>query len=248
MSESVEETQIELDQRDRDAAKQAIVLNWPSLEPSSPEYLVKLDALARFHHHIGTDRYQLWYNLRPPRDRVEEWLKQFIQGQITESQLRDRYKEHAERPIDLEMLTEFYNAYQENLNHYSGILQNAVLIPRDEGTSAWRTKESAIDQHVAVLKGKLPLWRQNMETVFEFLEELRLSSGAGLVNIGGFEGTSAHWAAQLMFKRISETWESCREVSERSHSDSRYTYAARAIDLFSEECLARFPTPQALHE
>jgi hypothetical protein len=39
---------------------------------------------------------------------------------------------------------------------------------------------------VAVLRGKLPLWRQNLEAVFGFLEEFRITSGAGLVKLGEF--------------------------------------------------------------
>ncbi len=171
-----------------------------------------------------------------------------MHGQITETELRARLKADAERPIDLEMLTSFCNAYEENLAHYSGVLQNAVLKPSDTGTSVWRVNEKEIDDHIAVLRGKLPLWSENLETVFDFLEELRITSGAGLVKLGEFEGTSAHWLAQLLFTRMTEAWRSCREVSERSHRDPRYLYAARAIDLFYEQWLPSFPTPQSISE
>jgi hypothetical protein len=239
---------VEPNHNDRDAARRALACNWPHLETGSPKYVVLLQGLASFHHLFGADRFELRYNLRPPKDRTEEWIKQHMNDQITDTELRDRLKADAERPIDLEMLTSFCDAYQVNLENYSGVLQSAVLRPSDQGTSAWMTKEKAIDKHIAILRDKLPLWRENLETVFEFLDELRITSGAGLVKLGEFEGTSAHWLGQLLFSRMVEAWRSCREVSDRSHRDPRYTYAAKAIDLFAESWLASFPAPQSLSE
>lgn len=238
----------DLNDKDRDAARRVLAINWPQLETGSPQFAALMEGLASFHQLLGTDRFELRYNLRPPKDRTDEWIKQHMEGQITDTELRARLKADAERPIDLEMLTSFCDAFQVNLAHYSGVLQSAVLKPSDQGTSAWRAKEKAIDEHVAALRGKLPLWRENLETVYEFLDELRITSGKGLVKLSEFEGTSAHWLAQLLFTRMVEAWRSCREVSDRSHRDPRYTYAANAIDLFSESWFASFPAPQSLSE
>lgn len=246
--ESDDDPPVEVNDREHDAARRALACNWPHLETESPKYAALLQGLASLHHLFGTDSFELRYNLRPPKDRTEEWTKQHMHGQITDSELRDRLKADAERPLDLEMLTAFCDSYQDNLAHYSGVLQSAVQWPIDQGTSAWRTKEKAIDEHIAVLRGKLPLWRENLETVFEFLEELRITSGAGLVKLAEYEGTSAHWLAQLLFSRMVEAWRSCREVSDRSHRDPRYTHAAKAIDLFVESWFASFPNPQSLSE
>ena len=232
---------------DRDAARRALARNWPNLDQASPKYGAMLKALAELHRRMGVDVFEVSYNLRPPKDRTEEWGRQFMQGEIRLAEFGMRLKAEAERPIDLEMLTTFCKAYEENLSHYSGVLQKAVLRPEQVGTSAWRENEKAIDEHVAILCGKLPLYRQNLETVFEFLEEQRILSGAGLVKLGGFEGTSAHWLAHLLFTRIKEAWQSCKEVSERSHRDPRYLYAAKAIDLF-QQWLPKFPMPQSISE
>lgn len=246
--ESDDDPQIEENEQDREAARRALACNWRHLETSTLQYSALLPALARLHRLFGADSFELRYNLRPPKDRTEEWTKQYMHGQITETELRDRFKSDTERPIDLEMLTAFCDAYHDNLAHYSGVLQSAVLRPSDEGTSAWRDKEQAIDGHIAVLRGKLPLWRENLETVFEFLEELRITSGAGLARLDGYEGTSAHWLAQLFFSRLVEAWRSCREISALSQRDPRYAYAARAIDLFAQSWFANFPSPQSLNE
>ena len=51
-----------------------------------------------------------------------------------------------------------------------------------------------------------------------------------------------------MFSRITEAWRSCKEISHRSHRDPRYLYAARAIDLFAQQWLPKFPSPQSISE
>jgi hypothetical protein len=233
---------------DWEAARQVLARNWPQLEPTTLKYAALLESLADLHLLCGPKNFELRYNLRPPRDRTEEWTQQYMQGTITDVELRNRFKTDALRPIDLEMLTAFHNAYHDNLLHYSLVLQNAVIRPSEVGTSAVRNSEQAIDEHIAVLRDKLPLWRENLETVHDFLEELRVTSGKGLVKVGEYEGTSAHWLAQLLFIRLSEAWRSCRDISERSHQDPRYTYAARAIDLFAEKWSKSFPAPQPLSE
>ncbi len=239
---------VKVNESDREAAGRALAQNWPDLESANPEYAALLEALSEFHHLFGADSFELRYNLRPPRDRTEEWTLQFMHGQITEKELRARLKEHAQRPIDLEMLTTFCNTYEDDLVHYSDVLRKTVLKPSDASNSARRARAQEIDEHVAAISGEFPLWRENLETVFEFLEELRITSGAGLVKVGEFEGTSAHWLAQLVFSRMAEAWRSCTEVSERSRRDPRYLYAASAIDLFCEQWLQSFPTPQSISE
>ncbi len=236
-----------VDENDRNAARRALARNWPDLKQGEPKYVAVVEALAKFHRLFGADRFELRYNLRPPKDRTEEWTRQVMHGQITEEQFRSYLKADAERPLDVEMLTAFHGAYQDDLAHYSGVLQQAVLKPSD-GASVWRDKEQAIDEQVAALRRKLPLWTENLETVFNFLEELRITSGQGLVKVGEFEATSAHWLAQLLFTRMCEVWRCCRDVSRRSHTDPRYLYAANAVDLFFHQCFPTFPAPQSINE
>jgi hypothetical protein len=233
--------------KDREAARRALTRNWPDLAQGEPKYAALLAGLATFHAVFGADRFELRYNLRPPRDRTEEWERHLMHGQITEEQFRSNLKADAERPIDLEMLTAFHNAYDDELAHYSGVLQQAVLKPSDDA-AARRDKEKAINAHVAALRRKLPLWTENLNTVFDFLEELRITSGKGLVKLGDFEATSAHWLAQLLFTRTCELWRCCKQVSKRSHTDPCYLYAANAVDLFFHQCFPTLPAPQGLSE
>jgi hypothetical protein len=232
---------------DLDAAKRALAQNWPDLETTSVKYTELLAGLATFHQHLGTERFELYYNLRVPRNRMEEWTQQHMRGVISDTELRELLEEDAKRPIDLEMLEAFYDAFQSNLAHYSEFLQMAIVRPRDTARRL-RTKEKTIDKHAKALQGKLPLLREHLTTVFEFLDELRITSGAGLLKIGEYEATSAHWLAQILFDRLSKAWKSCRRTSARSKREPNYIYSAEAIDLFVEHWHSRFPEPQHLHE
>lgn len=237
-----------VDETDRQAARSALARNWPDLDQASEKYGPLLEALAEFHRHFGSERFELRYNLRPPRDRAEDWTRQCMHGQITEEELRDRLKADAERPIDLEMLTSFSRAYQDRLADYSAVLRNAARRPHEIGTSAWREHEETIDRHVAALNAKFPLWRENIETVHELLDEIRVTSGVGMVTAGDIEATSAHWLVELVFTRTTEAWRSCKDISTRSQRDPRYLYKARAADLFCQTWLPQLPSPQNLSE
>jgi hypothetical protein len=231
-----------------EAAHRALARNFPDLAPTNPKYAALLEGLSNMYERFGPEKFELHYNLRPPKDRAELWTRQCFQGKITQAEFAALLKQDAERPIDLEMLTSFHDAYQANLEHYSSVLTTAVVAPREISAATYGKKEHAIEEHIAVLTGKLPLWRENMETVFDFLEELRVTSGTGLISLEEFEATSAHWLAQLAFSQMGEAWRSCKDVSTRSRHDPRYLYAANAVDLFNELWRSKFPLPQRINE
>lgn len=233
---------------DREAARRALARNWPDMEPTDARYASFVEILADFHRAFGTDSFELRYKLRPPKDRVEQWTQQHMHGEISDDELRDRLKADAERPVDLEMLTTYCETYQERLKHYSGILQAAVLRPSEESEFAWRERSEEIETHVTALDAKYPLWSDNLLTVAEFLEECRVASGAGLVVIGEFHATSAHWLVQVVFRRTIDGWRSCVDISERSYTDPRYLYSITAADLFHRKWLQQLPPPQVLSE
>jgi hypothetical protein len=144
----------ELNETDRDAARRALARNWPELKAGTAQYAAMFEALTEFHRLTGTEKFDLRYNLRPPKDRTEEWTQQFMHGRLTEDQLHASLKADAERPLDIEMLTAFHNAYQDNLAHFSGVLQHCVPKPSEERSSAWKEHERAIDGHISVLRGR----------------------------------------------------------------------------------------------
>jgi hypothetical protein len=234
---------------DLDAARRALARNWPDLTAASPKYQTFLEALAEFHHEFGTESFELRYNLRPPKNKVEEWTQQVMHEKITESEYAAKLKADAERPLDLEMLTDVCESYERRLEHYSRMRQEVVPHPRkhhDQRSKA--EQEETVDKHVAALTETLPVWHQHLEKVFEFLEGLRLGSGRGLLTLGEFEATSAHWLAQLVFTRTVESWKSCKGVAHRSQTDPRYLYSVEACETFFKQVVPKLPSPQALGE
>lgn len=248
MSDHQDDALKPVNETDREAARRALARNWPDLAPTSDKYAKLLETFADLHRNFGLESFELRFNLRLPRDRVEEWNRQYMHGEITEEELRGRLKADAERPIDLEMLKVFTDAYQDRLTHYSGVLQEVLPRPHEAGTLAWRKRERAIDEHVEVLTGKLPLWNENFETVINFLEEMRVAAGSTLIKVGDFETISAHWLAHLVMTRTAEAWRKCKEAAERSRRDPRYLYATTATHLFTSTWIPKLPSPQILSE
>jgi hypothetical protein len=233
---------------DYEEADRAMPRHWPSLKPTEPKYGMIRDFLAWYHHEFGKDSFELRYSLRPPKNRTEELTRQYMAEQISEEELGARLKADAERPIDLEMLTEFHRAYEAKLEIYSRILQALATqvgeaIPRDE-----RKRDREIDTLVAELDGQMPLWIENLETVSDFLGEVRAEKGLGLITIGEFEGNAAHWLAQLVFRRTIEAWKSCIAIAHRSQTNGHYLYRASACSLFRKTHAPLLPVPQGLSE
>jgi ATP-dependent Clp protease ATP-binding subunit ClpA len=236
-----------IDDTDREAARSALARNWPNLEASSDKYATLLQALANFHR-FGPESFELRYQLRSPKNRVEEWNRQLMHGEITEEELGNRLKADAERPIDLEMLTAFTDAYQERIAHYSRTIQEAIPHSPPGERSAWRKQERSVDNQIAALTKNFPLWNENIETVFNFLDEMRVAAGESLVKIGELEALSAHWLAELVITRTVEAWRKCKEIAKRSRRDRGYAYGNTAAALFSSTWVPTLPSPQTLSE
>ena len=54
--------------------------------------------------------------------------------------------------------------------------------------------------------------------------------------------------ARLIFTRLVDAWESCKDISARSQNDPNYLYAANAVALFYIQWLPVFPRPQSISE
>src|SRR5690606_5954286 len=92
-------------------ALKALALRCPDQQPGTPKYAALLEGLTGMCERFGPQKFALFYGLRPPANSAEEWMRDHLQGRITEAELRDRLKRDAERPIDLEMLTAFHEAF-----------------------------------------------------------------------------------------------------------------------------------------
>jgi polyhydroxyalkanoate synthesis regulator protein len=70
----------------------------------------------------------------------------------------ETWKADAGRPVDIEMLDAFCDAYEDRLQSYGRMLQAVVAIATDQREpDAWRRREAEADRHVEEMKAKLPL-------------------------------------------------------------------------------------------
>jgi hypothetical protein len=229
------------------AAEEVLALLMPALVRSAPEYEEKRRALAAYRAEVGGDRFGLRYGLRQPRNPAEQAEADFMQGRITEDQFREMLKADAERPIDVAMLDAFRDAYEERLLAYSRMLQTVIAIATDQREpDAWRRREAEVDRHVEAMKAKLPLWKEQLATVFGFLAELQAERKGEPVRCGDRSAESAHMLAELVMDQAAAGWRSSKEIAHRSRTDPRYLYAMSASNLFHSSHLPGLPRPQEL--
>ncbi len=178
---------------------------------------------------------------------MEQLEADLAEGRITLDQLRERLKADAERPIDMDMLRDFCDAYERRVCAYSSLLRSIVEIATDQRDSDARgRRETEVDAHVTRMTAKLPLWQEQVRTVLEFLTELRADSAQGPVRVGDVSHSTAHLLAAYVMDVAAQAWESCKGIAHRSRTDPRYLYAASAARLFFDAHMSGLPKPNDL--
>ncbi len=229
------------------AAEEVLAQRMPSLQRSTPKYEKMRQALAMLRAEAGKDGFDLRYGLRKPRSSVEQMEADLFQGRVTEDQARDMLKADAERPIDVAMLDAFRDAYEERLLTYSQMLQTVVAIATDQrDPDSWRRRETEVDSHVAAMKAKLPLWKEQLATVFGFLAELQAERKGEPVRCGDHSAESAYMLAGRVMDQAAAGWYSCKEIAHRSRTDPHCSYATSASHLFFSSHMPGLPRPQDL--
>lgn len=169
------------------------------------------------------------------------------EGRITIDQMRAHLKADAERPIDLDMLDAFCDAYERRVCAYGAMLQTIIDLAADpREPDVRRRRESEVDEHVARMMDKLPLWQEQIRTVFAFLTELRASAGQGPVRLCEVSHSTGHLLAAHVMDLAAQGWRGCQEIARRSRTDPRYAYATSAAALFFKAHLPNLPKPNDL--
>lgn len=182
---------------------------------------------------------------------ADELMNQLVadlsEGRITADQMRERLKTDAERPIDADMLRAYCDAHEQRLLAYSAMLQTTIEIATDQrDPNAWRRREGEVDEHVARMTDKLPLWHEQLDTVARFLLELRAGSGHGPVRLGDVSHATAHLLARHVTDMAAQAWQSCKDIAHRSRTDPSYLYATSACELFFNAHVKTLPKPNDL--
>lgn len=202
---------------------------------------------AEYRARTGGDKYDLHYGLRQPRNRSEQLKVDFWRGKITEAQFRDGWKADANRPIDLEMLQIFFDGEEERLQAYADMRQTVIAIATDQrNPDSWQHREAEVDQHVDRMMAKLPMWTEQLGTVYGFLSELRADSGLGPVQCKDLSHATAHLLAVSVFEQAAGLWRRTKDTAYRSRTDPCYLYETTASTLFFDAAIPTLPSPNDL--
>lgn len=181
------------------------------------------------------------------RELMNRLVADQAEGRITSDQVRERLKADAERPIDADMLCAHYDAHQQRLLAYSAMLQTIIEIATDQrDPNAWRRREGEVDEHVARMTDKLPLWQKQVATVSGFLLELRADSGQGPVRLGENSHATAHLLAGYVTDSAAQAWQGCKEIAQQSRTDPTNPYATSASKVFFDSHFKSLPKPNDL--
>jgi len=229
------------------AAEKVLARLMPSLERGAPKYEEQRQALATHRAEVGKNTFDLRYGLRSPDNPAEQAEADFLQGRVNAEQLREVLKADAERPLDIEMLDAFHEAFEKRLMAYSRMLQAVIAIVTDQREpDAWRRREAEVDSHVEEMQKKLPLWKEQVGTIFAFMAELQAERKGEPVRCLDRLAESAHMLASRIMDHAIEAWRASKEIAHRSRTDPSYLYATSASNLFYESHLPGLPRAQDL--
>jgi hypothetical protein len=216
----------------------------PSLGTETEEYKRLVRYMAERRARMGADDFDLMYGLRKPRNaREKAMVDYFIWGKITMAELRTAMRDL----FDEERIHIFFDSYEKRIQSYSRMLQTVVEIATDErAPNCWRKREPEVDGHVEAMREKMHLWKEEIETAFEFLTELRTERSTEPVRCGDYSAESAHALAVRVMTHAAQSWRTSKEIAKRSRTEAGYSYATTASSLFYKTSLPGLPLPDNL--
>ena len=224
------------------AAKAALQGARPDIVAESEEYNTRVQALANRRADLGGDKFDLMHCLREPSNQMERADLEALAGIITPEQRRTIYL--ANDP-DAKVLRAFFDAWESRLVYYGAMLQSIISIATDQRRHPQsRRGEGKVEQHVAMMKKKSPLWSEEIGQVFRFLTQVRLDLDGKPVTLGKYSGESAHWLAVQVVRSATEMWRSCKRTAKRSRTRPEYLYATTATDLFYKTMIEKGDLPR----
>ncbi len=157
------------------------------LFPGDGRFLdLRRQLLAELHAHFGSHKFRLYYGLREPANRVEELVRRHHRQELSDEQLREQLGEHASRPIDNEMLDQFFEDVEPCLAEYSRGIQSIAETTKPSCRSQRRFERKAT-QHFHNANRPLSVLSSEFETVMQFLDEVRLEFSLGLAIAGEYK-------------------------------------------------------------
>lgn len=235
---------VELTKKDYDAADELLALH--PCDPMKHEVVRRL--YAEMHSNLGRSKFQLRFGLREPVNQYEKLTAALLQGKLSDQEFQLRWREHSERPIDVEMIDSTYDGLAKLLESYSKALH---LIDDAYRTSDPRSR-SEIEQDaskcVRSTGRKLGVASAEITAVYDLVVDARVERGFDIIKEGEFRGASASDLVLQVLGYFKSAWETCvRRSDEHNKSQNRNYHATEdATSLFWKYHYDKFPRPQTL--
>lgn len=240
-----DDSDIEITEEDRRYARQAMAEH-PDLYKGVPQEKA-LEYLAGLHGTWGHDKFLLRMGLRTPKDRVEGLSVELFQGRITEVEYRQMVEEHVNRPVDESMVGRFFGDLNEHLKRYGAFIHEVI---GQSNTATKKPVNRRDEERIQRLADRLEIaptmFKEEIETVYEFLGESRIEKNLGTARVKGMSAPSASELVLLASDFAQKAWTSCRGVSRKSKTQSEYLYSTEAATLFVQVTVPKLPWPNDL--
>ena len=208
------------------------VLAAAGVTPDSDQYKSRRVAYAVLRANIGADRFDLLYGRRQPRNANERLEMRSQDEGWSPERYRDELKAFVFRSIDRTMIREYHDAIEQRILAYSSAINAVIKAVTDQHDSGRADREeNEISVMFVSIGARLPMFKEEIQTVDEFLTRLRTIHG-GPVTCGDYSGRNAHAIVLSLISNAEASWNSCVEIAHRSRSNTEYTETVSAAHLF----------------
>ena len=239
----MDESAIPISDEDVSAARELLRLHPALVEGVQPAELER--GLAELHHSWGDDRFRLVLGLREPVNEAEQCWRELWLGAITFAEARERLRAYAHRAVDAQMLRVFFSELGQQVHRYGRFMQeagNLFLNPTRQPVR--ESDEAEIDRLASAIQEKSTLYKQEITSVFEFLQEARVAKQAGIVRLGEHSTPTAAEMVMLVTHYAQRSWTSNRELGRKSQTRPEYIRALSGSALFGRTTYSGLPRAQ----
>lgn len=225
-------------EQDFEAAREVLSRVPDAPQEGTAEYDKMLRNHAEFRASIGADRFDLLMGRREPCSSAERLHVQAFRESWDDERFKTTLFELINRPVDDEMLETYFEHMSTELETYIVIVKS-VLNALNSGFEEDRSEaRRTIDKAVEKLRKKAPLFKQELETLSDFLA--RAMETRELVTLGVWKASSAHMLATFVMNFVADEWERAEELSYRESRDP--------LEIFNERCIRTdvLPIPRDL--
>lgn len=203
--------------------------------------------LVKYRRQWGADKFDVRCGLREPRTLAEQCDLDVLEGRITIEDAREQLRKFAERPVDAEMLRDFFAQLESSLQHYSRFTQEVGKLLESPRRSAIKeADEVEIDRWAEAINGPSKMYKQEIHTVLDFLQEGRVEKQKGIAKISVFTAASAAELVVAVTEYAVSSWRRSREVSLHSRMQPEYMRAGSSLESFGGIAFKSLPLAQEL--